>query len=208
MMKKLVTMLLCALMLMLPMTAMAEANNTLIVYFAYSENMGDTSGMAPDAISSASLNAETQNTDGNLQVMADILAEATGAEVMHIHVSEPYDPDYSTMLPRATEEIQNGKYVELLPMDMDLSAYDTIWFGTPTWHAQLPPAVTTFLKENDLSRKTIIPFGIHLGSGWGSNLEEIAALCPDAELQEGFTVYASTPNEEVRSQFADWLAAR
>lgn len=41
----------------------------------------------------------TDNTDGNLQVMAQVIAEETGADVFHILVEEPYDPDYSTMLP-------------------------------------------------------------------------------------------------------------
>lgn len=44
----------------------------LIAYFAYSENMGDTSGMSADAITFASV-GPTDNTEGNLQVMAQVI---------------------------------------------------------------------------------------------------------------------------------------
>lgn len=65
-------------------------SNTLVAYFAYSENMGDTSGMSVDAITSASV-GPTDNTEGNLQVMAQVIEENTGADVFHIVVSDPYD---------------------------------------------------------------------------------------------------------------------
>ena len=38
----------------------------LVAYFAYSENIGDTSDMEIDAVSSASLNRKTSNEAGNL----------------------------------------------------------------------------------------------------------------------------------------------
>jgi len=57
---------------------------TLVAYFAYSENMGDTSDMSLDAIASASLNASTSNTEGNLQIMAQEIQSQKGADVFHI----------------------------------------------------------------------------------------------------------------------------
>lgn len=56
----------------------------LVAYFAYSENVGDTSGMEVDAITSASLNAKTSNREGNLQVMARVIEEKTEADIFHI----------------------------------------------------------------------------------------------------------------------------
>lgn len=56
----------------------------LVAYFAYSENIGDTSGMEVDAITSASLNRNTSNTEGNLQIMAQVIeAETGGRYVSH-----------------------------------------------------------------------------------------------------------------------------
>lgn len=60
-----------------------QSSNALVAYFAYSENMGDTSSISVDAITSASV-GPTKNTEGNLQVMAQVIQENTGADVFHI----------------------------------------------------------------------------------------------------------------------------
>lgn len=178
---------------------------TLLAYFAYSENIGNTSDMEVDAITSASLNRDTDNTEGNLQVMAQIIAEETGADVFHILVEEPYDPDYSTMLPAAVEQMENEDWPALQERIENLSDYDVIYLGTPVWNASLPPALHTFFAENDLSGKTIVPFGIHLGSRFGRILDEIEELAPGATVADGFTISADTPNAEARSEFITWL---
>lgn len=179
--------------------------NILVAYFAYSENMGDTSGMSVDAITSASLNRDTANTEGNLQVMAQEISEKRGAEIFSILIQEPFDPDYSTMLGGAIEQIQNGTLPPLQSQVENIEQYDVVFLGMPVWSNEIPPAVRAFLTENDLSGKTIIPFGIHLGSRFGKMLDQIGELCPNAVIIDGFTVDASTSNDEVRKEFDEWL---
>lgn len=161
--------------------------------------------MSVDAITSASLNRSTDNTEGNLQIMAQEIGEKTGAEIFHILLQEPFDPDYSTMLNGAIEQIQNSTLPPLQSKVENLEQYDVVFFGTPVWSNEIPPAVRTFLTENDLSGKTIIPFNIHLGSRFGRVVDQIKELCPDADIVEGFTVNAGTANDEVREEFSKWL---
>ena len=185
-----------------------SSGKTLVAYFAYSENMGDTSGMEVDAISSASLNRRTYNAEGNLQVMAQIIEEETGADVFHILVEQPYAADYSTMLPTAIEQMENKDWPALQGAIENLADYDVIYLGTPVWNSGLPPAMQTFFAENDLSGKTIIPFGIHLGSGFGRMISEMKDLAPEATVLDGFTINAYTANDEVVSEFRDWMVAQ
>ena len=182
-------------------------SNTLVAYFAYSENIGDTSNMSVDAITSASV-GQTDNTEGNLQVMAQVLQENKGADVFHIVVSDPYDPEYNVMRERAMEEMDDNTLPELTERVENLDQYDVIYLGMPVWNGALPQPVVTFLTENDLSGKTIIPFGIHLGSRFGRMLNQIEELCPDATLEEGFTINASTSNDDVRTEFGEWLSSQ
>lgn len=182
-------------------------SNVLTAYFAYSENIGDTSGMSVDAITSASV-GPTDNTEGNLQVMAQIIQENTGSDIFHIVVSEPYDPEYNVMLDRAVEEMENNTLPELTGNVENIEQYDVVYLGMPVWGGALPQPVVTFLTENDLSGKTIVPFGIHLGSRFGRILSQIEELCPEATLAEGFTISASTSNDDVRDEFWEWLAAQ
>ena len=185
-----------------------SSGKTLVAYFAYSENMGDTSDMEVDAITSASLNRRTNNTEGNLQVMAQIIEEETGADVFHILMERPYDPDYSTMLPTAIEQMESKEWPALQESIENLADYDVIYLGTPVWNNVLPPAMQTFFAENDLSGKIIIPFGIHLGSGFGRMISEMKDLAPEATVLDGFTINASTSNAEVASEFRDWMVGQ
>lgn len=178
--------------------------NALVAYFAYSENMGDTSGMSVDAITSASV-GPTNNTEGNLQVIAQLIQESKGADIFHIVAVMPYDPEYDVMHDRAIDEQSKNERPALESKIENLDQYDVIYLGTPVWGGSLPAPVLTFLDENDLSGKTIIPFGIHLGSRFGRNLSQIADKYPSAILLDGFTVNAGTDNNDVRVQASEWL---
>lgn len=184
----------------------ATNGQALVAYFAYSENIGDTSDMTVDAIASASVGS-TDNTEGNLQVMAQVIENTENADVFRITVQEPYDPVYDVMHDRAIEEIDNEEFPALTDSVENLEQYDIIYLGMPVWSGSLPRPVATFLAENDLSGKTIVPFGINLGSGFGNMINEIEELCPDATLVEGFTISARTANDEVRTEFTQWLEA-
>lgn len=87
----------------------------------------------------------------------------------------------------------------------DFTKYDVIYFGTPIWWYTLPAPVSTFLKQVDMAGKTIVPFGIHRGSGFNKNLETIQELQPKAKLTDGFTVDARIDNQNVKQQFDAFL---
>ena len=101
--------------------------------------------------------------------------------------------------------MENEDWPALQEKIENLADYDVIYLGTPVWNASLPPALHTFFAENDLSGKTIIPFGIHLGSRFGRILDEIVEFAPGATVAEGFTISADTANDEVESEFRAWL---
>ena len=68
----------------------------------------------------------------------------------------------------------------------------------------MPMAVYTFLEKYDLSGKTIIPFCTHGGSRFGSSIEDIKKLCPQATMLDGFEISggrADSAQEDVNA----WL---
>lgn len=206
-MKRLITVFLLAALCAVSGFTAAESNGkALVVYFDYSENMGDLTGMSVDAITSASLNEATENTQGNLQVMAQVIQETTGADVFPIHVEETHDPVYLNMVRAAGEDQDNNRAFTIIDLPESFDGYDVIYFGTPVWHAQLPQPVASFLQQVDWSGKRVIVFGIHLGSGWGRNLQQIRELQPNAEVLEGITVYASESNAEAKRNMTDYLS--
>ncbi len=52
---------------------------------------------------------------------------------------------------------------------------------------QLPPPIKSFLKEYNLSGKTIVPFNTNAGYGVGSSFDTVKQLSPDSKILEGFT---------------------
>lgn len=192
-------------------TAAATASGdskALIVYFDYSENMGDTSGMSADAITSASLAGATIDgvTENDLLVMKDEIQKQTGADVYSVQVTDPYDSDYNSMVDVAQEDQENNKQFSFKEELPDLSRYDTIYMGMPVWWGGLPQPMVSFLDQNDFSGKTIIPFGINLGSRFGRMIDQIKEAEPNATVREdGLTENSHTPNDEVVSDVDDWL---
>ena len=53
---------------------------------------------------------------------------------------------------------------------------------------QLPPPVKSFLKEYDLTGKTIIPFNTNAGYGLGSSLKTLRELSPKSTILDEFSV--------------------
>ena len=68
-----------------------------------------------------------------------------------------------------------------------IKKYDVVFLGFPTWDMQMPPPMKSFLKQYDLSGKTIVPFNTNDGYGIGSSFETVKELCPNSKILEGFT---------------------
>lgn len=181
------------------------ARNTLVAYFAYSENIGDTSGMDVDAVTSASLNKKTSNSDGNLQVMAQEAATLKNADLFSIRITESYDSDYSSMTGVAQQDQRNRKQFAFEEEIGNFDQYDTVYIGTPVWWGELPQPMVSFFESYDFSGKTIVPFGIHLGSRFGSMINQIKELEPEAIILDGFTISADTDNDRVKTEFDAFL---
>lgn len=59
------------------------------------------------------------------------------------------------------------KKPELLPYNVDLDDYETIFIGSPIWANHFSPAINTFLSQNSITNKDIALFCCHAGGGEG-----------------------------------------
>jgi hypothetical protein len=58
-----------------------------------------------------------------------------------------------------------------------IEQYDVVFLGFPTWGMQLPPPIKSFLRQQNLRRKTVIPFNTNAGHGVGSTFQTVRDLC-------------------------------
>ena len=68
-----------------------------------------------------------------------------------------------------------------------IGRYDVIFVGFPTWDMQMPPPMKSFLRQYDLSGKTVVPFNTNAGYGVGSGFQTVKDLCPKSTVLEGFS---------------------
>ena len=61
----------------------------------------------------------------------------------------------------------------------------------------------SFLKQHDLSGKTIIPFNTNAGYGVGSGFQTIKELCPDSKVLEGFEIKGGVERDGVHFVIKD-----
>ncbi len=119
-------------------------------------------------------------SNGNTERVAKALQAAAGGELLRIDTAEPYSGSYDAVVEQGQREVEQGFEPALKPLGADLSGYDVIAVGTPTWWYTMAPAVRTFLHENDLSGKTVVPFMTN--GGWpGHVIRDMKVLCPGAD---------------------------
>ena len=124
---------------------------------------------------------------GNTRRIAEKIHNAIGADVAEIQTVTPYTGSYNDVVDQGQREVNKGYCPKIKPVDVDLAQYDTVILGAPVWWYTFAPAMHTFLKNTDLSGKTIYPFATN--GGWiGHTFEDFAKACPDASVKAGLNV--------------------
>ena len=190
-------------------TAEAESSEAgaqsslLVAYFSYAENAALPDDV--DASASASIQPWNGALTGNTGVVADMIAQATGADLFSIRTVEQYPDTYDATLDQGQQEQSDGARPELATHLENLDSYDTNFLGFPNWWGDMPMAVYTFLDEVDLSGKTVIPFVTSGGSGFSNTISTIQQMEPQATVQEGLSIGASSATG-AQQQVESWLS--
>ena len=74
-------------------------------------------------------------TRGNTEIVAEMIAEMTGADLFQVETVKTYDGDYYTCIEEAKAELREGARPELKSYMDSLDGYDTIFVGYPSWLA-------------------------------------------------------------------------
>ena len=122
--------------------------------------------------------------------VADMLADAVGADIYEIRPEVPYtkaDLNWMDKKSRSTIEM-NDKTIRptIAEKDAKVEQYDTIFLGFPIWWYKAPTIINTFLESYNFSGKKIILFATSGGSKFGKTVEELKVSVPDScEIIEG-----------------------
>ena len=149
-------------------------------------------------------------TNGNTKRIAEMLQQATQADIAEIQTVTPYTGGYDAVVAQGQEEVNRGYEPEIQPLSVSVADYDRIFIGTPTWWYTMAPAVRTFLHQQNFSGKTVIPFMTN--GGWPghtiadkkteSKREEYANK-KEIHFHTNIKKNLETPMQEIKS----WIAA-
>ena len=147
---------------------------------------------------------------GNTAIVAEMIGEATGADLFEILPADDHYPmTYKELTDVGLQEQRDRARPAFAGELPDLSGYDTVFIGAPVWWGDWPMIMYTVFESTPLSGKTLIPFSTHAGSGLSGFDRSLAAAYPDCTIAKGLAVAGTdTQNnpDKVRTSVANWLA--
>lgn len=142
----------------------AAANKTLVVYYSAS---------------------------GNTRRVAEAIAQAANADLFEIVPTEVYtneDLNWTNPNSRVSREHDDESLrdVPLTTTEVpDWDSYDTVLLGYPIWWGIAAWPVNNFVKVNDFTGKTVIPFATSSSSGMGQSGSLLAEMANGGDWQQG-----------------------
>lgn len=119
---------------------------------------------------------------GTTKLIAEQICEKLKCDIIEIKTKIPYSSNYKEVVYDKNNNEYSTYLPEIIPLSINLDDYDEIILGSPVWWYRPAPAVRRFLKEYDLSNKTIIPF--ITSNGWfGMTIETLKKLCPNSKIK-------------------------
>lgn len=174
-------------------------------------NAADTNASADG---SEAVSAEGQKTlvvyysaSGNTERVANIIADATGADLFSVEPAEPYsdaDLDWTDESSRVSIEHENEdeREVELVSTAVEgWESYETVFIGYPIWWGIAAWPLDGFVKANDFTGKTVIPFCTSSSSDLGESGRLLADMAGTGEWQDGERFRSSVSDADVQ----DWV---
>ena len=145
------------------------------------------------------------SASGNTERVANDIAEAAGADLFEIVPTEVYtsdDLDWTNPDSRVSREHDDESLrdVPLTTTEVpDWDSYDTVFIGYPIWWGIAAWPVDTFVKNNDFTGKTVIPFATSSSSGMGQSGSLLADMAGTGEWQEGQRFSSGVSSDDVQS---------
>ena len=145
------------------------------------------------------------SASGNTKRVAEDIAEAADGDLFEITPAEPYTSDdlnWTNSDSRVSREHDDESLrdVPLTTTEVEnWDDYDTVFIGYPIWWGIAAWPVDTFVKNNDFTGKTVIPFATSSSSGMGQSGSLLADMAGTGEWQEGQRFSSGVSSDDVQS---------
>ena len=208
------SLLLAALMILSLTACGSKTNNTPAQTPSNDTPSESTPAQTPDDTA----NGEADNTtsggkvlvvyysaSGNTKRVAEDIAETAGGDLFEITPTEPYTSDdlnWTNSDSRVSREHDDESLrdVPLTTTEVEnWDDYDTVFIGYPIWWGIAAWPVDNFVKENDFTGKTVIPFCTAATSGIGDSGNLLEEMTGTGEWKEGERFHGGASESDISS---------
>ena len=137
---------------------------------------------------------------GTTELVARTLAKKLRADLLKIHDLKNRE-GFKNKLLSSINAYRETK-TDIVPASVDLTPYDTIYFGTPTWSGNPTPAILTIIDRCNLRSKDVILFATMDANRGESNIKRLEEKVKmrGARVIESFTISTKGKSPEKLEQ--------
>ena len=147
---------------------------------------------------------------GNTAIVAEAIAQATGADMFEVLPEDDYYPmTYNELLDVARKEQSENARPAIKEQLPDLSQYDVIFLGAPVWWGDWPMIMYAFFESVKCEGLDLVPFCTHEGSGLSGFDRSLKKVFPACNVLKGLAIRgeeAQTKPESVKAKVDSWLS--
>lgn len=140
---------------------------------------------------------------GTTKKIAGFISDITNSNTIEIVPTKEYtdnDLNYNDNNSRANKEQNDSSARPKIKNKIDVANYDTIYLGYPIWWGDVPKIILTFIENNNLEGKRIIPFCTSHSSGMSTSLNTLKSY-KNLNIVDGRRFSSSSLKSDVES----WL---
>lgn len=119
---------------------------------------------------------------GNTRKVAEAIHEKIGGDLFEIETVEDYPAEYEVMSLQVKLELANNIHPKLKAKVKNMADYDVVFIGSPNWWGNIAAPVSSFMAENDLKGKKVIPFITHGKGGVQNTIKGMEKKCTGCEF--------------------------
>lgn len=133
---------------------------------------------------------------GSTETVAETLSNELDADIVEIKDLKDRS-GFKNRLMSSIDAFRETK-TKINPMRVDLTDYDIVYFGTPTWASNPAPAIITIIDRCDLRAKDVVLFATMSTGGGASAIKrmEEKVKARGARVIETFTLKTKDKSEE------------
>ena len=144
---------------------------------------------------------------GSTKAVAEKIAKTLNADIFELVPEKPYtsadlnwsDDNSRVSLEHSDESKREVALVKSTPDNWE--QYDTVYVGYPIWWGIAAWPVNGFVKANDFTGKTVIPFCTSASSGIGESDKQLKAMAKNGDWKDGKRFSSSASDSDIEN----WL---